>query len=45
MIINRILRDILIFYIEITLISRDKKNIYGINAQGDRLLNIDCYPD
>ena len=36
MIIIKILIDILIFYIEITLISQDKKETYRINAQGDR---------
>ena len=38
MITTRILIDLLIFYKEI-------KNIYRINAQGDRLINIDYYPD
>ena len=41
MIIIRILINLLMFNIEITLIFRDKKNIYRINAQGDTLLNID----
>ena len=41
MIIIRILIDLLIFHIEITLIFRDKKNINRINAQGDTLLIID----